>query len=317
MKTRRDLLIAGLYAAPMALFSAQAAIAQTDTTASPEGWSSFITPDILDALRTSNRDVQVIDIREAKYVKDGVIPGAVWIPFAAWRGANGQPGQPIAAQDMSALLGNAGIRLDRPIVIQNHSGQTVQAGRAAIAYWILKSAGAAQIAILNGGFKAWQDAGLAAAPEPSILPPVTLAVSYNRDWWADPLDIFAVTTGQIDGAILDARLDGQVRKSIETGKPLMSMPMAQYIPASFFTNHLTQSNLTAPARAEFRASLEERGIVLGDGILISVCQTGELSALSWFYASEIVGIDNVLYYPDALRGWEGDGGLMFGLHTPL
>jgi 3-mercaptopyruvate sulfurtransferase SseA len=140
-------------------------------------------------------------------------------------------------------------------------------------------------------------------------------LTYQTDWWADPMDIFAVTSGQVEGAILDARLDRQVSRSVETGKPMMSMPMAQYVPSSFFINDLDADNMSDDAFDQFRAKLVDRGLDIGDGILISVCQTGELSAVSWFYASEIVGIENVRYYPDALKGWESDGGVMFGLDT--
>lgn len=306
--------------ASLALAMLSATVAQAQNQAalvSTTEWSSFMSPNDLHAFQTQNDRLQIIDIRAEKYVKKGTLPGAVWLPFGEWRGRDGQPGQPIKAEDLAALLGDAGIRLDKPIAVYNHTGKTVQNGRAAIVYWILKSAGAQEISILNGGFKAWRAAELPEANAPRVLPPVKIELTYDRGWWADPVDIFAVTTFQTEGAILDARLDGQVKKAVKTGKPLMSMPMAQYIPASFFMSYLKAKNMTVPAKEKFRFDLEERGIELGSGMLISVCQTGELSALSWFYASEIVGIENVRYYPDALRGWAGDGGLMFGLRASL
>ncbi|MCY4180705.1 MAG: hypothetical protein OXD48_10640 [Litoreibacter sp.] len=42
-----------------------------------------------------------------------------------------------------------------------------------------------------------------------------------------------------------------------------------------------------------------------------------MSALSWFYASEIMGLENVRYYPDALQGWKSDSGVMFELRASL
>lgn len=316
LKIIRHIAFAGLLAAPLALMSAAPAVAQAAPAISAE-WSNYMTADAVNATQNENSDVQVIDIRAEKYVVEGTIPGAVWIPFPQWRGVDDRPRQPILADDLAVLLGGAGIALDKPIVVHNHSSHPMQSGRAAIVYWILKSAGAQDIAILNGGFKAWREAALPEALAPAVRQPVSIDVAYNGDWTADPLDIYAITTGQTNGAILDARLEGQVRKAIETGDPMMSMPMAQYMPASFFMSQLTAQNMAAPAIAEFRADLEARGIEIDSEMLISVCQTGELSALSWFYASEIVGIENVRYYPDALRGWAGDGGLMFGLDASL
>lgn len=265
---------------------------------------------------TADPSVQVIDIRDEKYIAEGVIPGAVWIHISQWRGPAERPGRIPSEAELEALLGSHGLRIDQPIVVLNHDSKTIQTGRAAIVYWILKSAGTENVAILNGGFTSWQEAQLPIATAHFQPTAQTVDITYSDDWRAGPLDIYGLATGQVEGAILDARLDGQVRKAVETGKPLMSMPMAQFIPASLFTNPLSDKALDADAQADFRADLESRGINLGSEFLISVCQTGELSALSWFYASEIVGIENVRYYPDALQGWEADGGLMFGLHLP-
>lgn len=307
------------------LRNAALAVALTSFIASPlsaqtssrtdSNWTRFMAPAALQDLLASDPSVQVLDIRSEKYLDSGLIPGAVWVTFKDFRGPSERPGEPPEATELAALLGDNGLRPDQPLVIYNHNGKTVQMGRAAIVYWLMKSAGFDDVAILHGGYKSWQDAELAQADTPADLPPQTVTVNYRRDWWAEPLDIFAVTTGQVEGAILDARLDGQVRKSIETGKPMMSMPMAQYIPASLFMNQLSDASLSPEGQAAFRAELEGRGITLGTEFLISVCATGELSALSWFYASEIVGIENVRYYPDALKGWKGDGGLMFGMAT--
>ena len=300
------------------------AVAQTISSVQPTSgrtaqvsadWSPFITPADLSA-NLFGGDVQVIDIRSKKYLKHGVVPGAVWMPFADWRGPKSRPGNPPKTEKLAEMLGQAGLRLDRPIVVHNHSNKTIQNGRAAIVYWILKSAGAQQLAVLNGGFKGWKAEGLPTAETHAQKKPTKLDVAYSYEWWADPMDILAISSSQQEGAILDSRLDAQVRKSVESGKPMMSMPFAQYIPASLFANELASGNLTEPAKQAFRADLVNRGVELDTGLLISVCQTGELSALSWFYASEIVGIKNVHYYPDALQGWRSDGGIMFGMNGP-
>lgn len=307
-----------LCAVPLAFGATHHAAAQSNSEAITLEWSPYVAPKPLAAFRHANLDIQVIDIRSEKYLKKGAIEGAVWMPHLQFHGTSARSGQPPTEAELSSMLAEAGISLDQPIVVYNHANKTFQNGRAATVYWLLKTAGADQLAILNGGFKAWQAEDLPIAEVPTIRSAIAPAeITYTHEHWADPMDIFAVTTGQKDGSILDARLDSQVRKSVETGEPMMSMPLAQYIPSSFFMNYLSSSQLEAPAKEEFRADLVNRGVNVGDGMLISVCQTGELSALSWFYASEIVGIDNVRYYPDALRGWKNDGGLMFGMPAAL
>lgn len=314
------IVLALALSAPLLLLNASGGSAQTTAAASEkqlQGWSPYMAPDVLHALIETAPQIQVVDIRSKKYLKKGIISGATYMPFPDWRGPSSRPGQPPTEDQLAELIGNHGLRLDRPIVIHNQSGHTIQNGRAAIVYWILKSAGAEDIAILQGGFKAWHKAGFAQVDEHRVSSPISVDVTYRRNWWADPVDIFAVASGQRNGAILDARLDGQVKKSIKTGKPMQSMPMATYIPAGLFTRHLTAKSLSVGGKTEFRADLANRGIDLEDSFLISVCQTGELSALSWFYASEILGLENVRYYPDALQGWQSDGGLMFGLQAAL
>lgn len=293
-------------------------MAQDVSSSRPIGetqWSNYMNVADLNEVITQVPNVQIIDIRSEKYLSNGSIAGGVWVPFDNWRGPADRPGRMLTEIELETLIGDHGLAPALPTIVHNHSGHIVQTGRAAIVYWVLKTAGFENIAILEDGTKAWKAAELPMVPAPTVRQPTEVDLTLHTEWWADPIDIFAVTSGQVEGAILDARLDGQVRKSIETGKPLMSMPMAQYVPSSFFTSDLRAENRSEEALRDFRAKLEDRGLDLGDGMLISVCQTGELSAVSWFYASEVVGIENVRYYPDALKGWERDGGIMFGMDT--
>ncbi|MDA8584664.1 rhodanese-like domain-containing protein [Rhodobacteraceae bacterium] len=285
----------------------------TAAYASEGNISRLMNSKTLNAAISASVDIQIIDIRHEKYVKKGTIPGAVAVTYKKWRGPADRPGQPPSEAALEAILGENGIDINKPIVIFNQTGKTMQTGQAAYVYWLLKTAGAQQAAILNGGFKAWNAADWPVALTPMTNEPITVDVTYSFEWWAEPMDIFGVATGQLPGAILDARLDSQVKRSVKTGKPMKSMPLARFIPTSLVVENLTPKRLTTSAMDEFRSALEGRGINLDGEMLISICQTGELSALSWFYASEIVGIDNVQYYPDALQGWVADGGLLFGL----
>lgn len=288
-------------------------MATSSMAANDANWSKYMSTAALNA-NVQNGDIQLVDIRSKKYVAKGTIPGAIWMTYKTWRGPQHRPGLPPSETALEDIVGQAGLTPDKPLVIFNHSGKALQTGQAAYVYWLLKSAGFEQIAILNGGFKAWAKAEMPIAVEPRTLEPQVVDLQFRRDWWADPMDIFGVATGQKDGAILDARLDSQVKKSIKTGKPIKSLPLAHYIPAGLLASNLTSAKMSTEGKSEFRQDLMSRGIELNGDILISICQTGELSALSWFYASEIVEIENVQYYPDALQGWKADGGLLFGLN---
>jgi len=318
LKSLKTVMAAAFLALPLSVELANPAVANSTTiTQGVEtgAWPKIVAPVDLDAAQTTMPGIQIIDIRAQKYLKKGTIRGAVSIPYKSWRGPKSRPGQPPSEEALAELIGEAGIQLDRPIVIVGYSGKAFHAGQAAFVYWLLKTAGAEQASILHGGIKAWRADDLAMAAEPITLPPTEGELDYRMDWWASPVEIFAVVTGQKDGSILDARLDSQVKKSVETGKPMTSMPLARYVPASWFTDNLSDRKLSVEEQNKFLARLLDRGIDPSSDVLISICQTGELSALSWFYASEVVGLDNVQYYPDALQGWRADGGVLFGLDT--
>ncbi|MCY4180707.1 MAG: hypothetical protein OXD48_10650 [Litoreibacter sp.] len=58
------------------------------------------------------------------------------MPFASWRGPKSRPGNPPSAAKLEQMLSAADLTLDKPIVIHNYSGRTIQTGRAAIVDWI-------------------------------------------------------------------------------------------------------------------------------------------------------------------------------------
>ena len=39
---------------------------------------------------------------------------------------------------------------------------------------------------------------------------------------------------------------------------------------------------------------------------VHFCDSGVLSSISWFYASEVAGVENVKLYPESVIGWARD-----------
>ncbi|MBZ4194477.1 MAG: rhodanese-like domain-containing protein [Candidatus Contendobacter sp.] len=93
-----------------------------------------------EALRLINdQDAWIVDVREGGDYKDGHIPQARHIPFAALK-------------DRVAELSKAG---DKPIVVYCRTGTTSQS-----ACVLLKKNGITNVHSLSGGLPAWQDAHL-------------------------------------------------------------------------------------------------------------------------------------------------------------
>ena len=89
-------------------------------------WSRYMDVEMLDALKEQTPDLQIIDIRKDKYMSQGVIPGAVWMPYGEWRGPENRQGQMLTELELEELLSDNGLDPELPIVVHNHSDHIVQ-----------------------------------------------------------------------------------------------------------------------------------------------------------------------------------------------
>jgi rhodanese-related sulfurtransferase len=87
----------------------------------------------------NREDATVLDIREAREMSGSKIVGAIHIPFS----------------QLKDRIGEIKSDKSKPIVVYCARGQ-----RALMAGSALKAAGFTQLFNLNGGFKAWSEAGL-------------------------------------------------------------------------------------------------------------------------------------------------------------
>lgn len=128
------------------------------------------------------------DLGENQYHK-GHIPGAYY--FHLDRDLSGKKQvhggrHPLPdPKQLSVKLGNAGVNTQTPVVVYDDS----RFGFAARAWWILNYLGHSNVSVLDGGYKAWRDAGL---PIDRRTPP-TKAGKFkprvNSDWTLDVTDI--------------------------------------------------------------------------------------------------------------------------------
>lgn len=263
------------------------------------------------ALIKRSADVQLVDIRSKKAISNGVIPGAMSIPYAEWRGPKENPGAPPPPSTLSDIIGQAGLRLDVPIVIIHDRPTLMDSGRGAVIYWLLKSSGAENLAILRGGHKAWVTAGLPIAETPIVQEPYLADINFSDAWRADAFDVYSIATGQVQGHLLDARPYSFFRRLNDAGVALgTTLPGA--------TNAPVQPLLSAimgevDVETGVKSVIDHLGRYEPDwqqGTTISFCNTGELSALNWFYASELAGLEGMRLYPESVRGWTDQGGIL-------
>lgn len=273
-------------------------------------WSVMPTPDVVAHLQT-RIELQVIDIRTPQEVADGTVPDALAIPYDAWRGPEENPGSPRSSAYYAELIGDAGLRMDVPTVIVHAEDTPLSTGAGAYVYWVLKSMGAKDIAVLRGGFEAWAASGQRIAPRPSRQPAYDADLTFAQDWRALEGQVLAVSLQKQPGVLFDARPHAVFAQVDALGQVIGStIPSARSFPAP---------PLMAALAGEFRiedgidtviAAYEAQGALDIDGDIITFCKSGQMSALNWLYASELASIPNVKLYPESLVGWNQSVGIL-------
>ncbi|MEM7472813.1 MAG: rhodanese-like domain-containing protein [Pseudomonadota bacterium] len=279
-----------------------------DATAGSLDWSVMPSPESL-ALLSQTEDIQILDIRSKKRIAKGVIPGAISIPYKSWAGPKGNPGAPPTEEFLSNLIGQSGLDLRKPIIIVHHKPNMMDIGRAAKIYWLLKSSGAETLAILRDGHSAWVKQDLPIANEPEVASPMAIEVSFSTQWRADLVDVFGVATQQVDGYLLDARPHTAFARFNDVGEAISStLPGARNTPVKPLMEVLSGAVNVEDGVDEVLAFLQKHQINWREKQVISFCQSGELAALNWFYASEVAQLENMKMFPESVKGWKHLGG---------
>ena len=198
--------------------------------------------------------------------------------------------------ELARKLGEWGIGPGIQVVAYDDLGGMLAAARL---WWLLRWLGHQAVAVLDGGFPAWQRAGLPlTAALPTVRPTVLNGHPDDRLW---------LTTAQVlalpsENVLLDARITARFRGEIE---PID--PVAGHIPGA--VNLPTEGNLTAdghflPAaelRARFAAALGERSPTT----VVHSCGSG-VTACHNLLAMEAAGLHGSRLYAGSWSEWIRD-----------
>jgi thiosulfate/3-mercaptopyruvate sulfurtransferase len=151
-------------------------------------------------------DLRVIDVRPIGQYTLGHIPGAVSCDVGAIRMPDSSEPTIAAYVDAArAALRRAGVRAgDRNVVYEEFSGDT-----AARVVWLFDALGLGGASMLDGGLRAWVDAGGSLTRDIPPIAPSDLEVSFDRRLLATAGEILASLTGGAPMTILDTRSDGE------------------------------------------------------------------------------------------------------------
>lgn len=256
-------------------------------------WAPLMTVDeAAEALKTPG--ARIIDIRHPELgFARGRIDGSASIPFRLFRGRAGGAGAPPKMSDLSALIGDAGLTQDQPILIV-HSGLDERSFAAASwVYWVLKSTGFERLSILDGGVRGWRSAGLPVTTEPQSFSPTTVELTFSDRWLATTDEVEDIANGDASGDLLDSRAD-----AVEGERSILGSV------GHAFTQMMSPNRRTGLTPVEMLERLKYAEVDWQAETVITFCNDGLQGAATWFMASEVVGITDVKLYAASLAGWD-------------
>jgi thiosulfate/3-mercaptopyruvate sulfurtransferase len=218
----------------------------------------------------------------------GHIPGAAFLDVD--RDLAGEPGErgrhPLPeATDFEAAARGAGIGRGSRVVAYDEAGE----GGAARLWWLLRHFGHGDVAVMNGGLRAWRAEGGPLRPGPEEVE--------GGDFAARPLEGDAVGPDDLRAKtvrLLDARAPERFRGETE---PIDAV--AGHIPGAV---NLPFAELAPEGRLPPADRLRER---LGDEPFVAYCGSG-VTACIVVLAGEIAGVEGRLY-PGSWSEWSRRG----------
>lgn len=237
--------------------------------------------------------VVVLDMRPAEQFAAGHLPGAVHLDLFGISLVDTDPA-PLDAflWVVAHLLASRGVDPQRPVVVyDDQSGM-----RAARAFWFLELFGHPDAHMLDGGFGAWERAGLPTTQEAHPPRKVTWEVARNDDLLATWRDVSS-RVGRAGCAILDTRSDGEYEGVTVRAKRGGAVPGAVHIE---WTRNLSEDGSFKRA-GDLRAMYEAAGIT-PDKDVVSYCQGGYRAAHSYL-ALRLLGYPRVRNYLGSWKEW--------------
>jgi thiosulfate/3-mercaptopyruvate sulfurtransferase len=255
--------------------------------AAPAGWAPLLEPAELERLLSQTDQIRVIHVT-GDYAA-GHIPGSVHAPYADFRGPQDNAGQLPPLEALTAVVQQLGISADTPVAI-------VHQGNSAV-YWTLKSLGVQDLAVVNGGFAAWQSAGLPVSTDATTVAASGFVPGWSEQWTVHTAEVEQLVT---DGS---ARLiDGRPAPFFEGAQSVAAragtIQGAENLSfASFF------DNTTMKSESDLTSVLNAASVTGQDDLTVAFCNTGQMGSINWFVMSELAGMDNVKLYAESITEW--------------
>ncbi|MEX0715740.1 MAG: sulfurtransferase [Planctomycetaceae bacterium] len=244
--------------------------------------------------RLNESNLRVLDARDVEAYAAGHIPGAVWVETDQWKEQSLAENGLRDATFWAEHVGQLGIDATTNVVV--YSQNPTDAARV---WWTLKYVGVPNVALLDGGWTAWQQAGGAASTDETEIAARSFTPSFQTDRLTQIGDLKQSLKAD-DVVVIDARSIGEFSGTSGPGTRQGRIPGATHIEWTEFLD--ADNRFKSPA--EIQAILAEKGVT-GDKTVVTHCQSGGRAALDAF-ALELAGIKNVRNYYCGWSEWSKD-----------
>ena len=258
-------------------------------------------------LAKNQEQVLIIDVRndDASYKQGGHIIGAIPLDFRKARGKAIERGveledMNIPAAAFTALVRAAGISKDQPVVLTHRGRGPDDTGYAAYVYWQLKYFGHDKVALLDGGTTKWVAENREVWGEEETAKTGNFEASSTRTALLADTALVEKFVKDKSGDVLDARFF-----SFYVGldkRP--AIPKAGHIPGATLFSFDANFNPDGTFRPKDQLSAGYTAVGLSPARPVTTyCNTGHVSAISWFVLSEVLGYKNVTLYDGSMLAW--------------
>ena len=301
---------------------AQAPDEETETSSAlATGREPLLSATALEAMLGSGNPPLVVEAGSAKAFAQGRIPGAVLAERPGYYDQDHAVSGMIAPREqVEALLSRLGVSpSDRVVLYDRGSGTD-----AARLWWVLRTYGHENLAILDGGLTAWKTAGFP-LDGPAEVSAVSAESEYRFDNPGNPrlratADEVKTAISDENIVIVDARSAGEYDGSVQ--RP--GAGRAGHIPGAVHLNY--QDSLSKQDGAqkegakkdsaknqfrsveELREMFEARGVT-PDKKIIVYCQSGARSSHTTFVLQQVLGYPNVTNFDGSWLEWSNDESL--------
>lgn len=259
--------------------------------ATPQGWGPLLEPTELAAILEAEENIRIIHV--SGDFAAGHIPGAAYSPYANWRGGPFNPGALLPELEYELEAARVGVEADIPTVIVHSGENPTDMGTAARVYWTLKSLGVQDLALLNGGFAAWQSAELPVSTTPVEISETDFMAEWSDEWYISTTEVAELVESG-EARLLDSRPSGFFEGLAWSIARPGTVRGAENLE---FEDFFDGNRMVSPERAYEVA--ESKGL-LEAPVTVSFCNTGHWAALNWFALSELAGIENTRLYAESM-----------------